>query len=645
MNNSKRVANNLMRNMFVLEDETDPRGTQIDNVWPATVLDQVFDQNSPTNKNLREILADLKHEILTGGIGNIVFPVTTVNGKTEDVVLTANDFKLGRVDNTSDMDKPLSTPQKDAIMEILGSYDFNVNLEDLHDHLMDTTNPHQVSLEQINKDEILTQFIQRLITAHSLSTHSSVHLDIRRSLSKLWILVENTNTNIADKVEDVLNAMTIHSDDVLAHDHLFIKKEDVENKAQTFSKDSNSTHKNYPSTRAVVDFVTKHLEEFRGTLPDVKEWIDDIRVVDNRESLPPANNGSWRRLYFIRKGITSHEEIAICRKNPDNTFSWDYSSLGAISKFNKDHFKDSTEGLSINMSSVIDAILSENGTLDTSLSEILKDYYTRDEIDNKEFVQSIKIIPGTMTGTIRYYINEDMTTMSDDIKVSGLKRLAYLEWISEDELLDQSVHERHILSDSVAKRHIQKKAVDPDKMTCEYGFLLGNTNNADEDTAHEVKLTQLADILRPLIGGWPDPTVPGGNPWSDMLADRIVSPQLWTPGVEHYMHDHSYAIRFTGKISIVPNMDIKTLLSKTIKLDECQLMDAGGSWMYSSNPKAWTVMGGSNITGHTFATVNMDETGLYLETISIGDRMDADYDIWVKYIKPAELNQFLNPRS
>lgn len=42
-------------------------------------------------------------------------PVTSVNSKTNDVVLTANDIGLGNVNNTSDADKPISTATQTAL--------------------------------------------------------------------------------------------------------------------------------------------------------------------------------------------------------------------------------------------------------------------------------------------------------------------------------------------------------------------------------------------------------------------------------------------------------------------------------------------------------------------------------------------------
>ena len=33
----------------------------------------------------------------------------------------------------------------------------------------------------------------------------------------------------------------------------------------------------------------------------------------------------------------------------------------------------------------------------------------------------------------------------------------------------------------------------------------------------------------------------------------------------------------------------------------------------------------------------MTEDGIYFDSISIGDRMNAEYDIWVRYFKPDDL--------
>lgn len=644
MSDSKRLTSSISRDLYILDDESNPRGSNVNRVYGSTILDQVFDPLSPTNKNLRQILEDLKQEIITGGKGNIVFPVTSVNRKTEDVVITATDLGLGSVDNTRDINKPLSKPQREAVMEILSGYNFHANFDDLYAHLQDTSNPHDVSIEDINKNDVLQEFVQRYIAMHNNSGNTSIHMDIRRSLSTLWNLVDDINNNLEDRVGNVLKAMDEHQADKLAHLSLFNEKEDVKNKTIAFTTTTNNDHTKYPTTRAVVEFVTQRLLDFKDTLPDLKDWISDIVVVDGRDNLPSPTSRYVRSAYFIRNGNTSHDEVAICRLSPDNkTYAWDISQLGSYSKFDEECFKDSIDGLTIRMDKVISAIISENGMLDTSLSDILQAYYTKEDIDNFQFVDHIKIVPGTQDGTIRYYINDDMTTMSEDVPVSGLKRLAYLEYVTEDQLWDQSVHSRHIISKAIEKRHLNDNIVGIENMTCRYGYLLGNTNDSGGENANEVSLQQLADYLRPLIGGWPDPNVPGGNPWSEMLFEQLMHPHLWETGKEYIMGDHSYVQKFTGKISVLPNKNYKIHLTDKISLGKYRMIETGGTWQYQTNPDEWTMLGGSNITGHTFATVNMTKDGLFFESISIGDRFEAEYDIWVKYIIPEEIEQLVHP--
>ena len=136
--NSKRINGNLGRDLLVLEDESNPDTSKAKVIYPSTTLDQVFDDESPTKKTLRQLLEEIHQDIITGGKGNIVFPVTSVNNKNGDIVIDKNSVGLNKVDNTSDIDKPLSVPQQRAIMEILKNYDFNVDIEKICHHIFQT---------------------------------------------------------------------------------------------------------------------------------------------------------------------------------------------------------------------------------------------------------------------------------------------------------------------------------------------------------------------------------------------------------------------------------------------------------------------------------------------------------------------------
>ena len=638
--NSKRINGSIKRDALLLHDESNPNSSPADVLYLSTTLDQVFDDEDPTKKNLRKILDELHTEILTGGRGNIEFPVTSVNGQTGDVMLDKKHLNLNNVDNTSDIDKPLSVPQKTAVLEILSKYNFNVNLSDLYDHIADNDNPHQISIEQLDADGKLNTMISELIYKHNIGTSQSIHPDIRSRLSSLWTRVDTLENGLEDRLRNTLKSLEEHLSNSDAHHEVMVGKEDVSHKVEHMIDDC-INYVSYPSTRAVVEYTMSCLTEFRNTLPDVKNWIDSIHSVDSRSELPVPTSRHYRTAYFIRKGESSRAEIAICQKASNSVYTWEFHDLGAYSKFSDDHFVDTPDGIDINMKSIVSEILEHEGVFQ---EVVANNYYNKDQIDAMHLVDAISIIPGTQNGTIRYYINDDPSTMSDDVKVPGLQRLAYLEWVTEHELRDNAVRSKHIINGAIEARHLQERIIDLNQFKCgTYGTVLGNTTQSGRREIHEIKLMELADYLRPLIGGWPDPTVPGGNPWNDIIMNQLPHPHLMRVGIEHPLGDKSYIIRYTGEISILPNMRSRVELSTTIKNGEYRLIEAGGSWCYQSNPSEWTTLGGSNITGstsfssNTFSSICMTEEGIYFDSISVGDRMKAEYDVWVRYFKPDEL--------
>jgi hypothetical protein len=639
---NNRIVNNLPRDLFVLEDENNPRSSKVDQIYPSTILDQVFDDQTATNKNLRQILADLKIDILTGGQSTIVFPVTSVNNQQGDVTLAAKDVGLGRVDNTADIDKPLSGPQQQAVNNMISNYDFKVNLEELYNHINNTNNPHSVTLDQLDINNVVSDTISDLIAKHNYSTADTTHTDIRRNLVKLWDLVDEINNTLDDRVSSVLDTMDNHMDDNNAHYDIFKTKENLSNKVSAFSDSENNDSSHYPSTRAVVEYVENRITSYDSTAQHISDWIDDIQVVEDLVDLPRASAKYYRKAYFVRKTHDSYNAVAICRLNQDGTYSWDISNMGVYSKFDNKYFNDSTDGMSLNMVNIVKDILNTNGSLDTAFNELIKGYCTKEYLASFNYVTAIKILPGTVNGSIKYYINNDLTTISDDIRIPGLKTLAYLDYVTENEIWDNSVWSHHIKSDSIETRHIQDKAVIPDKIKCEWGTVIGNTEDETGQMSHEIKLQELADYLRPLIGGWPDPNTPGGNIYYDTIMDYTIHPQRLDPGFETSLLDNSYIMRFYGIITYLPNSQSREKISDMINSSTCRIIQAGGSWEYQSDPSEWSILAGSNITGHTYATVTLKADGLYFESMSIGDRKDAVYDIWVRYTKVSEVNPVPN---
>lgn len=84
----------------------------------AAELKAKFDEGgNAVKKYLNETLTDELDDALSGLSDEKVDATTTVNGHplSEDVTVTKEDVGLENVDNTSDVDKPISTAQREAL--------------------------------------------------------------------------------------------------------------------------------------------------------------------------------------------------------------------------------------------------------------------------------------------------------------------------------------------------------------------------------------------------------------------------------------------------------------------------------------------------------------------------------------------------
>lgn len=499
-----KTSSILPRDLIVLENENNPESSDIITIRPSTVLDQVFDDRSATNKTLRTILEELRADIATGGRGDIHFPVTSVNGKTGNIVLDKSDINLDKVTNTSDDEKPLSSPQRIAVNEILANYDFHIDLTRFEEHITNMENPHGVTLAQLDVHGEVTDTINGLIRVHNRATDS--HADIRQSISTLNAKIDTTEESVERLIDHAMTELSNHNFDDHAHQVLFDSKESISNKAQDFDIQD---HIKYPTTRAVVEFVANKLLEFKDELPDIKNWVADIDVVNTRANLPSPSPLTNRNVCFIRYGNGNHPEAAICRANPSGrTYDWEIFTLSTYSKFDDRYFTENTSGLSINITPIAEKVLEDDviiesirAQLERLMPSIMGNYYTKTEIDSFHFVKSIHMLPGTQDGTIRYYINDDPSTMSDDIHITGLQRLAFLEWVTEGELADQSVHSRHILDRAIEHRHMGNKAVSYKNMQASHMTMLGNLEDQTNNTVQEITIPELARTLNPYIEG------------------------------------------------------------------------------------------------------------------------------------------------
>lgn len=384
------AGSTLLRDLYILEDENNPMGSKADKVYPTTVLDQVYDDQDPDQKDLRTIIEELKHAIETGGDYVIHFPVESVNGKQGVVTITKSDLGLENVDNTRDLDKPLSEPQRQGVLNILSGYDFDGILDEVYDyinaHKLDHNNPHAVTFSQINSSGEITEAIEDLLHAHDSSL--TAHQSILENISLLQDDINDLASDVDDRIAAAENAIVNHAEDTHAHEELFDLKQNATDKVAAVTP-QNTTYDHYPSVRAMTEYVAAAIADYINT-HDIGVGITDIHVVGRRNMLPAPGQALQKTAYFIIVGNHGTIELAICRKS-GNTYVWEYSDLATYGQYDDRYFRHGDPaGLSLKAARISRDSLSDQTYLD-ELYYTIKDWPIGEGSMDEERVREIWI--------------------------------------------------------------------------------------------------------------------------------------------------------------------------------------------------------------------------------------------------------------
>lgn len=208
---SHDIISNLSKDIFILEDESNPLTSNVSRIYPKTIIDQVYDVSDDEDiKNLRQIIAELREDIQSTGSGVIPFPVRSVNGLTGDVVITKALLGLDNVDNTSDNEKQLSPLQLRSVITILDNYGITDpgNFNTLFNNAIDV---HNVSATAHSD-------IRNSITNHNLS--NTAHSDIRGSIDSSISIHNSSNVAHDDIRSSISTAVSNHNSSNMAHDDI-----------------------------------------------------------------------------------------------------------------------------------------------------------------------------------------------------------------------------------------------------------------------------------------------------------------------------------------------------------------------------------------------------------------------------------------
>ncbi|MCL2576615.1 MAG: hypothetical protein FWE27_01000 [Defluviitaleaceae bacterium] len=123
---------------------------------------------------------------------------------------------------------------------------------------------------------------------------------------------------------------------------------------------------------------------------------------------------------------------------------------------------------------------------------------------------------------------------------------------------------------------------------------------------------------------------------NSLLPDLMNSPHLWEIGTEYKFADGSYGQRFAGTITADSNVEIETSLSSNLNSSNASIISCGGWWDFGNG---YRIPIGASIGGRYHAIVGLTPLNhpgggsLVFFTSRNSVRIDAPYDIWVRYTK------------
>ena len=311
----------IIREQTVFDDDSNPTVSPYDIIWPVTVLDAVIDQNTAERTTLRQILDDILRRLNEGPEDlQIEYPVTSVRGymyKDEplraeflgDVIVTRESLDLENVDNTSDINKPISEPQMQWVKEKVADEILAippVDLSSLTAHLANFNNPHRVTFDQINNPpggptNVITNHMWTIINEYDTSGDNLQ--DIRELIKNLTNQVNTNNNQTTTNINNFINKFDLHESNSDSHKELFDLKEDKLNKVSEWTSPyimgggsattQNLDHRKYPTTLAVTNYIERRIgmvgAPAPGDIPGLGQMLQDAIDAHNNATGPAVH--------------------------------------------------------------------------------------------------------------------------------------------------------------------------------------------------------------------------------------------------------------------------------------------------------------------------------------------------------------------
>ena len=479
------------------------------NELSGLISDHIQDQFNPHHVSLAQL----------GGVSTDNFTAHIENTNNPHQV-TKEQLNLGNVDNTSDLNKPISTAVQLKFTELEESINLlfdsteqftsiNQQLQRLNSHLIDFNNPHQVTLAQLNgvSNSSFNDHITNYANPHQV-TKTQIGLgnvdntsDLNKPISTATqSAIDDINENISDINNDIseINSIldTPFTGEQLADNCITTDK--IVDKAITVNKIQDSgNNKVLISNLGEVSWDKISTNELKDNIITSNKIVNEAITVDKiaNANVDSSKLASDLVLYGDPSRLTDIEDLSINNNNLV-TAKWVNAQLFDTSRIIQSDINNT----------ILSTIDSENPPIWSKIThEMLNDFII--EANN---IKNLNIT--------------ELKIANDSISTIKIKNNA----ITEDKILDNSITTNKIVDNAITSEKIFEAP--------ESGLTLisDNTNhpvyrrltNLDVDLGDQtIPVNKLESIDQPdrilaVISNNSDPIWTKVN--SDMLRDKIV---------------------------------------------------------------------------------------------------------------------------
>jgi len=296
-------------------------------VYPVALLEDIY-MDINKDKTLRSTLQEIDYKIEDAK--NIIFPVSSVNGKKNgNVIITKADIGLSNVDNTSDLNKPVSNPTRIAIQQAFDTATlyyttFQNDKADFLNHVENYNNPHLVTKKQIGLELIenmdIIETINKMVGMNSFSavpeSHNmdvDAHPTIKSNIDELM----NELTNLGGQLSNLEGNINVDVDTIISNK---ISEHNLDGESHpSILSDLDTLHSTMDSIIYHYGSIVGYENRASKITMDSPVIIDDIHYPSMGYLYSILNGGDSG----ISKGVIFDRPSST---NPDNSYIYFYDN-------------------------------------------------------------------------------------------------------------------------------------------------------------------------------------------------------------------------------------------------------------------------------------------------------------------------------